>query len=253
MSAMSLDSSAAAALVAAAAGAVGPCPAETAARAEWERLVGDAAFGLLRLVPAVMERAEVLAACSPVTGVITAVDEVSGRGKITIRPTMGSGDGKPEDFRTAWLSEREGRAMTTLARSLVGRHCRFGKRLESTKSGQRKVRMCEWIEDLGPDPVAAGSVEEPTRPIAPPEHALASPAWAQRFAKAVRAAGHSDAVRAAIVERATQGRTRSPRAVRAAEIDAVRDTFRAVSEGRLTMSTVKGAAVLVETPAEAAA
>lgn len=253
MSGTSLDSSAAVALVAAAAGAAGPCPEETAARAEWERRVGDAAFGLLRLIPAVIERAEVLASCSPVTGVITAVDEVSGRGKITIRPTMGTQDGTTEDFRTAWLSDREGVAMTTLARSLVGRHCRFGKRLESTRSGQQKVRMCEWIEDLGPDPVAlAAPAEMAELTVSPSGEVLAGPAWAQRFGRAVRAAGHSDAVRAAIVEHATRGRTRSPRAVRAVEVDAVRAAFHDVTEGRLSASTGEGTVVLVETPAAAA-
>jgi len=152
-----IEQSVAISLLAAAAGAAGPRPPEPQAQQEWERTVQETAFGLLRLVPSVVERSMVLAACTPITGVITAVDEVSGRGKITIRPTMGTGDGKAEDFRTAWLSEREGRAITTLARSLVGRHCRFGKRLESTKSGQQKVRMCEWIEELGPDPEASAS------------------------------------------------------------------------------------------------
>ena len=152
-----IEQSVAISLLAAAAGATGPRPAEPQAQQEWERTVQETAFGLLRLVPSVVERSMVLAACTPITGVITAVDDVSGRGKITIRPTMGTGDGHAEDFRTAWLSEREGRAMSTLARSLVGRHCRFGKRLESTKTGQQKVRMCEWIEELGPDPEASAS------------------------------------------------------------------------------------------------
>ena len=241
-----LDSSAAAVLVAAAAGAAGPCPTEHAARAEWERTVQETAFGLLRLVPAVVDRSVVLAACTPITGVITAVDEVSGRGKITIRPTMGTGDGQAEDFRTAWLSEREGRAMTTLARSLVGRHCRFGKRLESTKSGQQKVRMCEWIEDLGPDPInVASSIKSDAED-------LAEPGWAQRFTRAVSEAGHSGDVRAAIVAHATRGRTHSARAVRAEEVPAVRDAFRALSEGRLVVSTVEGTGVL-EAPAASAA
>ena len=241
-----LDSSAAVALVAAAASVSGPCPHEPQAQQEWERTVQETAFGLLRLVPSVVERSMVLAACTPITGVITAVDEVSGRGKITIRPTMGTGDGQTEDFRTAWLSEREGRAMTTLARSLVGRHCRFGKRLESTKTGQQKVRMCEWIEDLGPDPVSVVSS------INSGAEVLAEPGWAQRFARAVREAGHSDAARAAIVAHATQGRTRSARAVRAEEVEAVRDAFRALGEGRLVVSNADGNVVL-ETPAVAAA
>ncbi len=160
-----IEMSTAVSLVAAAASVSGPCPRDPQAQQEWERSVQETAFGLLRLVPSVVERSVILAACTPITGVITAVDEVSGRGRITIRPTMGTGEGKPEDFRTAGLSEREGRAMTTLARSLVGRHCRFGKRLESTKSGQQKVRMCEWIEDLGPDPDPDSS---PTTSPTPP-------------------------------------------------------------------------------------
>ena len=171
MSGSPLDPSAAAVLVAAAAGAAGPCPTEPVARAEWDRTVQETALGLLRLVPSVVERYVVLAACTPITGVITAVDEVSGRGKITIRPTMGTGDNHTEDFRTAWLSEREGRAMTTLAQSLVGRHCRFGKRLEPTTDGRKKVRMCEWIEDLGPDPVSVVS------PVKSPAEDLAEPGW----------------------------------------------------------------------------
>jgi len=174
-----IEMSTAVSLVAAAATASGPCPHEPQAQQEWERMVQETAFGLLRLVPSVVERSMVLAACTPITGVITAVEEVSGRGKITIRPTMGTGDNQTEDFRTAWLSEREGRAMTTLARSLVGRHCRFGKRLESTKSGQQKVRMCEWIEDLGPDPDSS-----PTASPTPP-----SAAAAQRAALGPRSGG----------------------------------------------------------------
>jgi len=246
-----IEQSAAVALVAAAATVSGPCPHEPQAQQEWERTVQETAFGLLRLVPSVVERSIVLAACTPITGVITAVDEVAGRGKITIRPTMGTQDGSTEDFRTAWLSEREGRAMTTLARSLVGRHCRFGKRLESTKGGQQKVRMCEWIEELGPDPVTPALLEEPAHPIAPSE-VLAEPGWAQRFTRAVREAGHSGDVRAAIVAHATRGRTRSARAVRAEEVPAVRDAFRALSEGRLVVSTVEGTGVL-EAPAASAA
>ena len=158
-----IEMSTAVSLVAAAASVSGPCPHDPQAQQEWKRTVQETAFGLLRLVPSVVERSIVLAACTPITGVITAVDEVSGRGRITIRPTMGTGEGKPEDFRTAWLSEREGRAMTAMARSLVGRHCRFGKRLESTKSGQQKVRMCEWIEELGPDPDSSPTTS-PTPP-----------------------------------------------------------------------------------------
>lgn len=138
-----IDPSAAAALVAAAAGS---CPADAP---DWSAQVRARAFELLRLVPDVVQRAAVLDECRPVTGVILSVKDVSGRAVITTRPTMGTQeDGKTEDFRTPWLNEPDGAAMAARARSLVGHHCRFGKRVEAA-GPDKKVRMCEWIEDLG--------------------------------------------------------------------------------------------------------
>lgn len=152
-----LDPSAAAALVAAAAGA---CPPDAP---DWSAQVRARAFDLLRLVPDVVERAGVLAACRPVTGILAKVEESKGRGVITIHATMGEPapdqevvDGRPVEYvRTAWLSEPTGRALFEQARGLRGRHVRFGKWVEQI-GPRKKVSMVEWMEDLGPA-AASGS------------------------------------------------------------------------------------------------
>ncbi len=174
-----LEPSAAVALIVAAADVVGACPPGPEARSSWEGEVRTVAFDLLRMVPDVVERAAVLAACHPVTGVIVSVRDVSGRAVITTRPTMGNRDS--EDFRTPWLNEPEGAAMAARARALVGRHVRIGKRIEATADGQRKVGMCEWITDLGPGPEASppAPAHTPSRTApakAPPAAPTAAPA-----------------------------------------------------------------------------
>ncbi len=159
-----IDSSAAAALVAAAAGSLPPETPIEAVRAR--------AFELLRLVPDVVERADVLAECRAVTGILASAEESKGRGVITIHATMGTPkrgqeviDGRPVEYvRTAWLNEPAGKALFEHARSLVGRHCRFGKWTEQV-SAELKVSMVEWIEDLGPAPrSASGSSTVPDGP-----------------------------------------------------------------------------------------
>ena len=162
-----LEESAAVALVAAAAGAVGQCP-----EGEWESKVQAKAFSLLRIVPKVVAQSEILAATKTVKGVIAGVEEVKGRGVITSHATIGTpqrgqevvnGRGV-EHFRTPFLNTPEGNAMFEHARSLIGRECRFGKRVEEyvDKAGQAaKVSMCEWIEDIGPDPLASGATNAP--------------------------------------------------------------------------------------------
>lgn len=156
-----LDPSAAAALVAAAVAAVGPCPADPDGAAAWDRKVRDRAEALATMVPVVAERLAVLAEAKLVTGVIVSVRDVKGRAVITTRPTMGKrgADGeiirKSEDLRTDWLASPAGAEMAARARSLVGRHCRFGKRVEPKANGTgESVAVCEWIEDLGPNPDA---------------------------------------------------------------------------------------------------
>lgn len=165
-----LQESAAVALVAAAAGAVGQCP-----DGEWEAKVQAKAFSLLRIVPKVVAQSEILAATKTVTGVIAAVEEIKGRGVITSHATIGTpqrgqdvvnGRGV-EHFRTEFLNTATGQAMFEHAQSLIGRHCRFGKRVEEyvDKAGQAaKVSMCEWIEDIGPDPLTVGATSAPSAP-----------------------------------------------------------------------------------------
>lgn len=145
---------AAAGLVAAAACSMGVCPTDPAGAATWERAVAGRAHSLARMVGPLTERLAILAEVKPVTGVIVSVRSASGRAVITTRPTMGNR--QTEDFRTQWLNEPAGAALAALAQSLVGRHVRLGKRLESTADGQKKVGMVEWITDLGPDPDAPG-------------------------------------------------------------------------------------------------
>ncbi len=148
-----LDQASALSLVVAAATAVGGCPSTPDGQSAWLGRVQDISLGLFRLVPVVVDRSAQLAECITITGVIVNVEEVSGRAKITIRPTIGSDPEATEDLRTPWLSEREGRDMADLATTLLGRHCRFGKRIERQASNARRtVRMCEWIEDAGPAP-----------------------------------------------------------------------------------------------------
>lgn len=119
----------------------------------WLNAVRELAVDLSRVCADVSVRAGRVAVAKPITGVITGVEARSGRGVITMRPTMGKDE--PEQLRTAWLREAHGRAMFDRAQSLVGRHCEFGKFLEATEDGQQAVRMCEWIDDLGPDPAAS--------------------------------------------------------------------------------------------------
>jgi hypothetical protein len=271
-----LDPAAAVALVAAAAGAITADQAPNAA--VWERLVRERADVLLRIVPAVVERSAVLAACRPVTGVIVSVTDVSGRAVIVTRPTMGTQD-KPENFRTPWLNEPAGSALATLARSLIGRHCRLGKRVEATADGQKKVGMVEWIEDLGPDPEAPASRFTATAPAgprvddlarsrhtanaAPPctadpfdedNELLAGPMWARAFESAMTG-GHWDRkVIAAVIAYATGGRTRDARAVLKTDVPRVVATHQALDAGRLTGVLdvdAKGQVTLVEVPAAA--
>ena len=183
-----LDPSAAAALVAAAAASLPPDAALEAIRAR--------AFELVRMVPAVAERAAVLAGCRPVTGILASAEESKGRGLLTIHATMGTPkrsqkvvDGRPvENLRTAWLNEPAGRALFEQARSLLGRHCRFGKWVEQVDA-ETKVSMVEWIEDLG---VAEASTTAPvttvtTPPPAGPRLAAAPTLCSEVYRKAVLA------------------------------------------------------------------
>jgi hypothetical protein len=271
-----IDESSAVALVAAAAATVGPCAPDA-----WDvDQVRQRAFDLLRLVPVVVERSAVLAACRPVTGVIAQVEEVKGRGVITFHATMGVPqpkqevvDGRGVEYlRTEWLNERAGRALFDQARSLRGRHCRFGKRTEQL-TASKAVSMVEWIEDLGPDPKATGPAPH-SRAIAPQSDAIAAPApratpagttpeddpfrpfdasdellagiaWARSFGRSCSDAKLSEHVRHAIIDHATSGRVRSARAVRKDETTAVWSIFKAVTAGRLAPATVDGAVVLV--------
>jgi hypothetical protein len=173
-----LAQEAAMSLVAAAANAAGACPSTPDGQSAWLGRVEDLTLGLFRLVPAVIERSVRLAECVAITGVILGVEEIAGRAKITIRPTMGTEPGTAEDLRTAWLSEREGRDMARLATSLVGHHCRFGKRVErQVGNARRTVRMCEWIEEMGPAPEdsvlpAQGAQGTPTGAVPVPPQGL---------------------------------------------------------------------------------
>lgn len=161
-----LPEPAALALVTAAAGAAGPCPADPIGAQRWGARVNELAVEMYRMVPTVAQRCGRLAAAEPVMGVIVSVEERSGRGLINIRPTMGRDQTKLEDFRTPFLNEPRGRAMFDLARALVGHHCRFGKVMEafSTDEGAKKMRLCEWIEDLGADPNAPATPRPAARP-----------------------------------------------------------------------------------------
>lgn len=248
-----IDASAAAALVAAAAGAAGLCPPEPAARAAWERRVIDGAYGLIRLLPVV----EALADCTSVTGVVLSVKEHSGRGVITIRPTIGNPEpGKTEDFRTPFLNDAMGQAMFDQARSLIGHHCRFAKRVEEIEGGRKKVRMCEAIEDLGaasgsatvPDgretgnaPAAAPPVppaaDDPFRPFDESDMTLAGPTWARKFKVAMTASGHGPRVQEAVVHYATGGTTRAAESVLRTQAHVVAATHQRLDAGELVTST----------------
>ncbi len=161
-----LDHRSAVALLAAAAGSVSS--AEAPNTAAWERVVGERAAVLLRLVPGLVERSAILAACKPVTGILAGVEEVKGRGVLTSHATMGTpqrgqevvGGRGVEHFRTGFLNTAEGKAMYELAQSLVGHHCRFSKWVDeyTDAHGQAaKVSMCAGIEDLGADQGANGA------------------------------------------------------------------------------------------------
>ena len=168
-----IKEAAAGSLIAAAAMSVGQC-----APAEWDRKVLDKALSLARMIPTVVERFEVLESVQPVRGVLAKVEveRSSGRGLITTYATMGTPqqgqevvNGRAvEHFRTDFVNTPAGQALVAQAQSLIGRHCRFGKRIEDL--GQKKVRMVEWIEDIGPDPDAQGAPaprQSNERPSAP--------------------------------------------------------------------------------------
>ncbi len=149
-----LPEPAALALVTAAAGAAGACP--LGQEQAWSTRVTELAVGMYRLVDTVSERVGLLCASKWITGVITGVEERSGRAHITIRPTMGNSTDPEPPLRTPWLSEPRGRAMCDQARALMGHHCRFAKWTDSFADGGKTKKACmlEWIEDLGADPAA---------------------------------------------------------------------------------------------------
>lgn len=98
---------------------------------------------------------------------------------------------------------------------------------------------------------------DPADPFRPFDEAsppvLAGETWVRTFAITVREAGHSDAVRHAIVDHATGGRTRSTRQVHRNETAKVRAAYDALRLGELVPANVAGVVVLVAATAKAGA
>lgn len=178
------------ALVAAAVAAAPPAPAAGTTgspnRQHWLADVGELATALYRQAQRVDLEVERLAETTPIAGVIVSVAEATGRGLITLRPTMGAHASDPEatePLRTPWLSEPAGAALFAQARSLIGRHVRLGKYLETGADG-RRFRMVAWIdavdlvEGARPSPAAQPVPRRPARPQsvppAPPANVAAS-------------------------------------------------------------------------------
>ncbi len=158
-------------MLTAAAGASGQAPADPKLRSQWMASVEDLALTLYRRSQDLADQIEMLADVQPVRGVITSVKDASGRGLITIRPTMGNDQDKPEDFRTPWLSEPRGQALFEEAKALVGVEVRIGKWYEEGAQG-RKYRMAAWIE-----PLRGGGGEHTPEPArAPAPQAAPAPA-----------------------------------------------------------------------------
>lgn len=86
------------------------------------------------------------------------------------------------------------------------------------------------------------------RPFEAVDEVLAGPEWARTFTRAVRDAGWSGDISRALVEHATGGRTGSPKAVRADEVEAVRAAYRRLGAGGLERRDVGGGVVLVALP-----
>jgi hypothetical protein len=157
-------------LVSAAAVALAPAPTDAAARAKWLGDVEQLALALFRSTSKVQEQTELLERCTPITGVIRSVKEVSNRAVISFEPTIGDHEpGTTEDVRTPWLNEPQGAALAELAASLIGVECRMGKWLDEVTTGAnkgRRIRMVAWIEPIGQPAAQPATQPESPRPPA---------------------------------------------------------------------------------------
>lgn len=173
-------------LIAAAVVASPPAPAEPAGRSAWLQGVGDLAVNLYRQAQALDADIAQLAAVQPITGVIVKVEDVKGRGVITLRPTMGRDQETTEDLRTPFLNEPRGAALFAQAKALVGATCRFGKFMEQRQDGSgQKIRMVAWIDALSAPPAATPpptqgassttQMADPYRQAPPPAPAAPTP------------------------------------------------------------------------------
>lgn len=104
-----------------------------------------------------------------------------------------------------------------------------GKVFAAGGAGEMGRVLRGWLD--GAAPQTATAPDDLSRPFEPSDEVLAGLEWARSFARAVREAGYDDAVRAAIVDHVTKGRTTSARSVRKEEVEAVRTAFKGLKDG----------------------